>query len=153
MNDLCRQKLDEEIARLSDKLATINPESDEYEKISKQLVKHIELANDDDELRNKLTIEQDRIDAEATIDSMRRGIESEKLEHETRMKDSEAKRTMIQVCITAGVTLVTFLGTWIANSRAQYKSEYFESNGHAYTSRFARWQNKEPNHPNPTLKR
>lgn len=152
MDDSNRKKLDEEISRIHDKLKVLNPDSDEYEKISNRLVKLTELANKDDEARNKYDIDKDRLDAEASLEAAKRGMESERLEAEAKIKDSEVKRSWIQLGISAGITVFTFVGTWIFNARAQNKSEYFEANGHAYTSKFSRWQNKEPIHPNPLLR-
>lgn len=152
MDDMNRQKLDEEISRIHDKLKVLNPDTDEYEKISNKLVKLTELANKDDEARNKYEIDKEKIDAEASLEASKRGMESERLEAESRIKDQEAKRSWIQFGISAGVTIFTFVGTWIANKISQNQSEYFEANGNMYTSRFSRWQNKEPVHPNPLLR-
>lgn len=187
MNDLTREKLDNEISRLQDRLKAMDPTDEKYGVISRQLTVLSTLANKDDESRTKFNIECEKLDAEANLEASKRGLESEKLkmeadieaakreleneklameaqleaakreaeadklrfEQETRK--SENRRSYIQIGITSLVTLLTFAGTWAANSRAQWKSEFFESTGHAYTSRFNRWQNKEPSHPNPAV--
>ena len=159
MDDNNRLKLDDEISRLHDTMKVLSPDSGEYEKISDRLVKLTELANKDDEAKNKFDVDHDRLDLEASLEQAKRGIESERLESEARIKEAEAemkkqeaKRSYIQLAISGAITLVTFVGTWIANAHAQNKSEYFEATGHGYTSKFSRWQNKEPIHPNPLLR-
>ena len=152
MDDINRNKLDEEIGRLHDKLKVLNPDGEEYEKISNKLIKLTELANKDDEARNRYEIDKDRLDAEASIEASKRGLESEKAELEAQIRSQDARRSWIQFGISAGVTLATFIGTWIANRLSQNQAEYFEATGHSYTSKFSKFQNKEPIHPNPLLR-
>ena len=152
MDDMNRQKLDAEISRVHDKLKVLNPDTEEYEKIANKLVKLTELANKDDEARNRYEIDKDKLDAEASLEAAKRGMESERLEAEARIRDQEAKRSWIQFGVSAGVTVFTFVGTWVMNMIAQNRAEYFEASGQAYTSKFSRWLNKEPVHPNPLLR-
>ena len=152
MDDLNRNKLDEEISRVHDKLKVLNPDTAEYEKIANKLVKLTELANKDDEARNRYLIDKDRLDAEASLEAAKRGMESERLEAEARLKEQEAKRSWIQFGASCAVTVFTFVGTWVVNRISQNHSEYFEATGQAYTSRFSKWLVKEPNHPNPLLR-
>lgn len=152
MDDINRNKLNEEIGRLHDKLKVLSPDSDGYEKISSKLIKLTELANKDDEARNKYEIDKDRLDAEASIEASKRGLESEKAELEAQIRSQETKRSWIQLGISAGVTLITFIGTWMCNRASQNQAEYFEATGHSYTSKFSKFQNKEPVHPNPLLR-
>lgn len=152
MDDINRQKLDEEISRVHEKLKVLDPDSEEYDKIVDKLVKLSELANRDDEGRNRYLVDKDRIEAEASLEAAKRGMESERLEMEARIRNQEARRSWIQLAISAGVTVFTFAGTWIANRISQNHAEYFESTGQAYTSRFSKWLVKEPNHPNPLLR-
>lgn len=152
MDDVNRRKLDEEIGRVHEKLKVLNPDTEEYEKVANKLVKLTELANKDDEARNRYEIDKERLDAEASLEASKRGMESERLEAEARMKNQEVKRSWIQLGISAGVTVFTFVGTWIMNRVSQNQAEYFESTGQAYTSKFSRWLNKEPIHPNPLLR-
>ena len=168
MNDLSREKLDVELCRLHEKLKTLDPTTEAYKTCAEQVVKLTTLANTDDEARNKYDIEKDKLDAEknklelekdrldvekdrfdyeANLEASKKEFEMQKMEFERKQKDVEARRTYIQLGITSVVTLATFAGTWIANSISQYRSEYFESTGHAYTSRFSRFQLKEPMHP------
>ena len=152
MDDTNRGKLDAEISRVHDKLKVLNPDTEEYEKVANKLVKLTELANKDDEARNKYEIDKERLDAEASLEASKRGMESERLEAEARLRERETKRSWIQFGISAGVTVFTFVGTWVMNRISQNQSEFFESEGHSYTSRFSKWQNKEPAHPNPLLR-
>ncbi len=187
MDDLNREKLNKEICRVHDKLGKLDPGTDEYFKVSDKLVKLTELANKDDEARLKLKTEEVKLDAEASIEAAKRGIQSEelelkaqlererfenemalekakhelqvqelemkerlereKLETEERLRKAENKRTWIQVGVGGGITLLTFVGTWVANHLSQCQAESFEESGHAYTSRFSRWMIREPNHP------
>lgn len=158
MDDLNRGKLNQEISRVHDKLKSLDPTTEEYKCAAEQLVKLTDLANKDDETYNrydveKLKLEQEerlekeKLDQEASLESFKRGQETERMEFEQKQKDVEAKRTRIQLYISGGITLLTFAGTWIANAISQSRSEYFEQTGNAYTSRFSRFQNKEPNHP------
>lgn len=116
------------------------------------------LAVDKDKLELSDNIEKSRLGA----DSEKLRLETEKLKLETELEDKKLtletalenkknKRDTIRAYILAGfsglVTLGTFVGTWIFNARSQVTSEYFEENGHAHTSRFNRFQLKEPNHP------
>lgn len=152
MDDVNREKLDAEISRVHDKLKVLSPDSEEYDKVCKKLVDLTDLANRDDEARNKYEIDKEKLDAEASLEASKRGMESEKLDAEARIRDQDVKRSWIQFGISAGVTVFTFVGTWIANRISQNQSEYFEATGHGYTSRFSKWQNKEPVHPNPLLR-
>lgn len=185
MDDINRQKLDEEISRVHEKLKVLSPDSDAYEKVSNKLIRLTELANKDDEARNRVIIEREQIDAqadleaskrkveserfeaelkfkeqierekldaEASLEATKRGVESEKFEAEIKLKERDAKRSWVQFTISAGVTVFTFVGTWIANRISQNRAEYFEATGQAYTSRFSKWLVKEPNHPNPLLR-
>lgn len=170
MDDGNRKLLNDEIARVQEKLKVLAPDSEGYDKVSNKLTKLIELANKDDESRRRFEIddkkldvelqleaskremEEERLEAEASLEASKRGLESEKLETEARIRAEEAKRSWIQLAVTSGVTLLTFIGTWTMNRISQNQSEYFESTGQAYTSRFSKWLNKEPVHPNPLLR-
>lgn len=173
MDDVNRKKLNAEIERLHDKLKTLSPDGkdyEEYEKVSNKLIRLTELANKDDEGRrnyeidklkleneasieaSKQELEREKLDAQANIEASRRGLESEKAELEAQIRAQETKRSWIQFGISAGVTLFTFIGTWVANHISQNQSEYFEAEGHSYTSKFSKFQNKEPMHPNPLLR-
>ena len=153
MNDVTRHNLDNEMSRLGEKLKLLSPDSEDYQKIAKELRAYMEVANKDDEAKNRYDVDRERLDAEANLEAMKRGMEAERQEHENRMKAEEAKRSYIQLAITGGISLITFIGTWWANARAQARSEHFEETGHAYTSRFSRFQLKEPNHPNVAIKK
>lgn len=178
MNDSTRMKLEEEVCRGLDRLKQLNPESEEYQKASSKLVQMAELINKDDEAKNRYDIDREKLDAEASLEASRSGSESEKLRLETEKlraqldqrdrelelegqkleqekirAEKEAKRTVILTCVTSGVTLLSFIGTWIANAISQNRSEQFEESGHAYTSRFSRFQVKEPNHPSAGIKK
>ena len=152
MNDVTRQNLDNEMFRINEKLKLLSPDSDEYQKMSKELRAYMDLANKDDESRNRYDIDHERLDAEANLEAQKRGAETERQQHELEMEQLKTKRSYIQLAITGGISLLTFVGTWIANARSQYRSEHFEETGHAYTSRFSRFQLKEPNHPNMNVK-
>ena len=171
-----RTKLEAEIGRGLDRMKQLSPESEEYQKISSKIIQMTELVNKDDDSagrfeidkdrlkadaeseRNKFEIDKDRLNVEADNEKLRQGAESEKLRLETEkikaqleLEEKRNKRETIRAYIIAGfsglVTLGTFVGTWIFNARSQVTSEYFEENGHAHTSRFNRFQLKEPNHP------
>jgi len=107
----------------------------------------------------KLRLETEKIQAQLELENSRLELDNNKLELEkTKLeaealeKKKEAKRAYVMTCISSGVTLLTFVGTWVANAIAQHRSEVFEESGHAYTSRFGRWLNKEPNHPSSMKK-
>lgn len=164
MNDVTRKKLDEEISRELDLLQTLDPKNDDYQKVSAKIVQLSVLANKDDESKIKLEIEKAKADselkiekekaeAEASLEAYKRGADSEKFEIEQMQRSKEAKINCWLTIATCVVSLLSFVGTWVANGISQERSEYFESNGHAYTSKFSRFQIKEPNHPNPTVKR
>lgn len=153
MNDVTRQNLNNEMSRLNEKVKLLDPKSDEYAKVSKELRAYMEIANKDDEVKNRREVDKERLEAEANLEALKRGMESEKQEHEERLRAEETKRTYIQLAITGGISLLTFVGTWVANAWSQARSEYFEESGHAYTSRFAKFQLKEPNHPNVFTKK
>lgn len=153
-----RAKLENEIVRGLDRMHQLAPESEEYQKVSGKVIQMVEAANKDDESINRFTIDKDRIDLEADNEKLHQGTESEKLRLEMEkikgqleLEEKRNKRETIRAYIVAGfsglVTLGTFVGTWIFNARSQVTSEYFEENGHAHTSRFNRFQLKEPNHP------
>ena len=147
MDDLNRGKLNQEITRIHEKLKVLDPTSEQYKSAAEQLVRLTDLANKDDEARNRYEVEKDKLDHEASLESFKRGQETERMEFEKSQRDIEAKRSRIQLYISGAITLVTFAGTWIANAISQSRSEYFEQTGNAYTSRFSRFQLKEPNHP------
>lgn len=167
MDDVNRKKLDEEIGRLHDKLKKLEPDSENYEKIRKQLSELTGLANADDESRNRYDIERDKLDSEASIEAAKRGMETEKLqlerdialenakqkEEECRQREKESKQAWHSVVITAAASIATSVGTWIFNRISQNRSEYFEATGNAYTSRFQRWQLKDPPNPNPLIRK
>lgn len=149
-----REKMEAEIVRGLDQLKQFNPESEEYQKITQRIVQLGELINKGDEIANKVRMETERLEAEARQEAEKRGSESEKLrfeEEKAMLEEKRSKRDTIRAYILGGlgalVTTGTFVGTWIFNARAQARSEFFEENGHAYTSRFSRFQLKEPNHP------
>ena len=185
MDDVNRKLLDEEIKRIHNKLKLLDPDSEKYEIVSSKLAKLTDLANKDDEVKNRVLIEREqaksqaeleaskreaeserlkteiefteriereKLDAEASLEASKRGAEREKFETEVKLREQDAKRTWIQFGISCAVTLATFAGTWIANHISQNQSEYFEATGNAYTSRFGKWQLKEPIHPNPLLR-
>lgn len=153
-----RTKLETEVCRALDRMKQLSPESEEYQKISGKMIQMVELANKDDDSCNRYNIDKDRLDVETETEKMRQGSESEKLRLEAEkakaqleLEEKRSKREMIRAYVVAGfsglITLGTFVGTWIYNARAQATSEFFEENGHAYTSRYNRFQLKEPNHP------
>ena len=159
MDDVNRKKLDEELTRLHGKLKLLEPDTEKYKAISERIVNLSELANRDDESRNRYDIDQQKLDAEANAEAARRGVETEKLqlerdiaEAEEKRKEKEARRSWIPVAISGAVTVFTFAGTWWMNRVSQNQAEYFESTGHAYTSKAGKWQMKEPQHPNPLLR-
>lgn len=147
MNDVTRENLDNEMHRLQDKVKVLNPDSEEYQKAAKELRAYMEIANKDDEARNRYEIDKERLDAESNLEALKRGMETERQEHEERLRAEETRRSYIQLAITGGISLLTFVGTWAVNLISQSRSEHFEETGHAYTSRFSRFQIKEPNHP------
>ena len=157
-----RTKLEKEIERGLDRMKQLAPESEEYQKISGKVIQMIESANRDDESLNRFNVDKDRIELEADNEKLRQGAESEKLRLETEkiklqldLEEKRNKRETVRAYIVAGfsglVTLGTFIGTWIFNARSQTTAEQFEESGHAYTSRFSRFQIKEPNHPSMKL--
>lgn len=150
-----RMKMETEIDRCLDRLKDFDPKSEEYQKVVHKIVQLSELINKEDEVANKLKVDTGRLDAEKDLEAIRQGSESEKLRLEVekvQVEQDQRKRETIRAYILTGisslVTLGTFVGTWIFNARAQARSEYFEETGHAYTSRFSRFQLKEPSHPN-----
>ena len=169
MDDLNRKKLDAEISRLHDKAKTLEPDTEKYAAIHKIISNLTELANDDDEARNRYDIEKDRLDTEASIEAAKRGMEEEKLQLERDIELENAKRKEVEdkqksrdcwiavistaaaLAANVGLTVYTWNGSWRHNSQAQYRAELFESTGHAYTSKASKWQLKEPNHPNPNF--
>lgn len=166
MNDVTRKKLDDEISRELDLLQTLDPleTNSGYQTVSAKIVLLSTLANKDDESKIKLQIEKEKADselriekekadAEASLEASKRGADSEKFEIEQAQRSKEVRINCWLTVATCVVSLISFIGTWVANGISQERSEHFESTGHAYTSKFSRFQIKEPNHPNPTVKR
>ena len=153
MNDLTRQKLEDEICRSLDKLKQLDPGSEDYQRVSSKVGLLTELVNKDDEARNRYEIDREKLDAEANLEALKRGAESERAIQEQERFERETMRAYILTGFTGLVTLITFVGTWVSNAIAQNRSEHFEETGHAYTSRFSRFQVKEPAHPSTGIKK
>ena len=153
MNDLTRKKFDDEICRELDRLKELDIDSEEYQRVSAKVAQMTDLVNKDDESKMKLKIEKERLEAEASIEASKRGADSERLEIEQVQRQKEAKLNCWLTIATCAVSLISFIGTWVSNGISQSRSEHFEETGHAYTSRFSRFQVKEPNHPNPIVKK
>ena len=153
MTDSTLKKLEDEICRGLDELSSLDPDSEAYQKLSDKLIKMAGIINKDEAIRNKLTIDREKLDAQANMAALKRGADSEKFEREQIQRDRETKLNCWLTIGTCAVSLISFIGTWIANGVSQARSEHFEETGHCYTSRFSRFQIKEPNHPNPTVRK
>lgn len=138
MEEANRMKLDEEIGRLRTKLASLEPETDEYSKVLNALSKHEEVAIQDDRLTN-----------ERDLEALKRGFDSEKMEAELGQRKKEFIWDIIKLGITGFVTVGTCLLTLNANKNVQLRAQQFEMNGYDYTSKETKFFNRLP--PSPRM--
>ena len=133
MNDLTRSNLDLEIERLHKQMAEMDPVSEDYGKMVKNVDILMKMANEDDKIHADATIEELKLDAEAE-------------RHEKNLKLQRFERGL-----QIGATVMTSLTTiayavilCISNKRIQERSILFEMDGYSHTDRSDKFLQKAP---------
>ena len=124
MNDLNRESLDTEIERIHKKMSEMDPSSEEYGKMVRNVDILMRVANEDDKIHGEATIEELKLDAE--IEKAKENSRLQKLGHFVAIGSS---------ALTAITTLTYVIILCTSNRKVQERSILFEMDGYSHTDR------------------
>lgn len=133
MDAITRDKHDAETSRLFDLLSTMDPLSQEYEKLMTRAIRFEAMANADDKV--KLQMEDNEL---------QRALQEKMMEQELVEKRNAALFELVGNTVLGLIGLGEHAGTWAHNRKTIQDLMVFEESGHAVTSKSTRYIVKEP---------